>query len=335
VAEIYAFFLVLYKSNIHHTGFVGEKCFVYLIMITREQIKGFLRISKLSAGGISKPVLEEKYLRQFEKWLNRGYHADMEWLKRTKDDRIDIRKKFSWAKSVLVVLDNYFNHPFLSHSGIKIARYAMGQDYHDVVEKKLRIVLAEIRKIDKNTEGKIFVDSGPLIEKAYAEQAGLGWIGKNGVFIGEGIGSYSFIGILLLSIDVQPSDKTANRCDSCTLCVERCPNRAIVEPGLIDAGRCIAYLTIEKKGEFSNLERNYLNKWVYGCDACQEVCPWNHKWSKLTPDPRYYDRKEQIRSYIDLGNQGNMDKFNMVFKKTAIERLTYKRMQRNMNAALQ
>lgn len=334
MTEIYAFLEVQYKPNIHQTSFVGEKCFVYLTMITPDHIKESIYISKLSAGGISEPSLQEKYIRQFEKWLNWGHHADMEWLKRTKEDRIDIRNKFPWVKSVLVVLDNYFNDSLPTHNGIKITRYAMGQDYHDIVEKKLRTVFAEIKKVDNCIEGKIFVDSGPVMEKAYAEQAGLGWIGKNGVFIGEGIGSYCFIGILLLSIAVQPSDKTVNRCDSCTLCIERCPNQAIIDPGLIDAGRCTAYLTIEKRGIFSNSEKTYLNKWAYGCDFCQEVCPWNHKWSKITPDPCYYNRKEQIRTYIDLGNQGNMDKFNRVFKNTAIERLSFKRMQRNINAAL-
>ena len=304
-------------------------------MITLNQIKDIISNNKLSAGGISKPLLEKKYIQQFEKWLNRGYCADMEWLKRTKNDRIDIRNKFPWVKSVLVVLDNYFNDPILTQSEIKITRYAMGWDYHDVVEEKLRAVLAEIRKIDQNIEGKIFVDSGPVMEKAYAEQAGLGWIGKNGVFIGEGIGSYCFIGILLLSIDVQRSYKTANKCDSCTLCIKRCPNGAIIEPGMIDSCRCTAYLTIEKRGDFSDTEKIRLNKWAYGCDICQEVCPWNHKWSKLTLESRYHDRKNQIRSYIDLGSPRNMDKFNLVFKNTAIERLTCKRMQRNIDAALQ
>ena len=304
-------------------------------MITPDQIKNIVSTNKLSAGGISKPLLSVKYIQQFEKWLIKNYHADMEWMRRTKDDRIDIRNKFPWVKSVLVVLDNYFNDPISLKSGLKISRYAQGQDYHKVIEEKMDSVLSGIKDKDSTINGKIYVDTGPILEKAYAEQAGLGWIGKNGVFIGKGIGSYCFIGILLLSIDIQPADTTANRCGACTLCIDQCPAGAIVEPGLIDSNRCIAYLTIEKKDNFSDAERARLDKWVYGCDVCQEVCPWNRKWLKTTPDSRYLDRKDQIQNYIDSGNAGNIDKFTSVFKNTVIERLKFKRMQRNMNAALQ
>jgi len=258
----------------------------------------------------------------------------MEWMKRTKEDRVDIRKRFQWVKSVLVVLDNYFSCPISAKNGLKFSIYSMGQDYHTIVEKKLRSVLSGIKDIDNRIKGKIYVDIGPLMEKAYAEQAGLGWIGKNGMFIGNEIGSYCFIGVLLLSEKIKTSEMAVNRCGSCALCIDRCPAEAIIEPGLIDSNRCISYLTIEKKGDFSDREAALLNKWVYGCDICQKVCPWNRKWAKTTHDSRYIDRKDAIRQYIDLGNNGNMDKFNTVFKNTSLERLKYERMRRNIWAAM-
>ncbi|MBU1064640.1 tRNA epoxyqueuosine(34) reductase QueG [bacterium] len=304
-------------------------------MITFGQFKDVVTTSKLSAGGISEPSLDEKYIRHFNKWLTSGYHAEMEWMKRTRDDRLDIQKRFPWVKSILVLLDNYFSDPISAKNGIKISRYVMGQDYHSVLEEKMSSVLLGLKNIDGKINGKIYVDTGPFLEKAYAEQASLGWIGKSGMFIGTGIGSYCFIGMLLLSIDIQPSGVAINRCGSCMFCIDQCPAGAIIEPGLIDSNRCISYMTIEKKGNFSDAERARLDKWVYGCDVCQEVCPWNRKWSKLTPDSRYMDRKDQIQKYIELGNTGNIDKFTMVFKNTAIERLKFKRMQRNMNTALQ
>ncbi len=125
----------------------------------------------------------------------------------------------------------------------------------------------------------------------------------------------------------------ANRCGLCVFCIDRCPDEAIIEPGLIDSKRCVSYLTIEKKGDFSEREAALLNKWVYGCDICQEVCPWNRKWAKTTHDSRYIERKDAIRQYIDLGNNGNMDKFNTVFNNTSVERLKYERMRRNIWAA--
>ncbi|MDO9548298.1 MAG: tRNA epoxyqueuosine(34) reductase QueG [Candidatus Marinimicrobia bacterium] len=304
-------------------------------MITSGKIKDIVTISKLSVCGISEPSLDEKYILQIKRWLDCGYHAEMEWMKRTKDDRMDIRKRIPWVKSVLVVLDNYFSEPISAKNGIKFSRYAMGRDYHNIVKEKLTAVLVGIKDIDKRIKGEIYVDTGPVPEKAYAEQAGMGWIGKNGVFIGNGIGSYCFIGILFLSVNIKPSEMTAGRCGSCTLCIDRCPAGAIIEPGLIDSNKCISYLTIEKKGDFSDRDAAFLDKWVYGCDVCQEACPWNRKWSKTTFEPRYIDRKDQIQKYIELGNAGNIDKFTKVFKNTAIERLKFKRIQRNMNAALQ
>lgn len=304
-------------------------------MINREDIQDIVNQHRLSAWGISPPTLREKYRRMFDKWLKRGYQGEMNWISRNSESRKDIQNIFPWAKSVLVVLDNYYSPSLIAKNGIRVSRYVHGIDYHTIVREKLENVLNSMRNIDRKIEGRVYVDSGPVQEKAFAEQAGLGWIGKNGVLIGHGIGSFCFIGILILSIYIEPSKSVDNLCGDCKKCIDACPNAAIVEPGLIDCKRCISYLSVEKKTDLNPSECKMLGQWVYGCDICQEICPWNQKWQKPSRDERYSERKDLIKEYIELGNRAKMDKFEIVFGDTPAKRPGFEQMKRNMRAVLE
>lgn len=299
-------------------------------MISRKILTQIIKQSGLSAFGISQPALEEKYISRYKEWLGRKFNADMIWTEKNHAERMNIRKRFPWVRSVLVVLDNYFKENNLGNNP-KISCYARGEDYHIVVAEKLQKVLSVLINIEKKIKGKIFVDCGAVLEKAYAEQAGLGWIGKNGLLIGEDIGSFCFIGVLLLNQDIQPSVNGVEKCGDCKLCVDNCPNGAIVSPGLIDVRKCISYLTIEKKGEFSEKESHSLNNWLFGCDMCQEVCPYNQMWAVITDEERYQDIDQFDLSLREWKNV-DLEKYDELFEKTPIKRLKYKRLQRNINA---
>lgn len=302
-------------------------------MITSAQIASIMN-RQFTAFGTSRPSLGEKYVSRYRTWLERGYSADMDWIVTSAADRQDVRRRFPWVKSVLVGLDNYYSPPLQASRRLRFSRYALGIDYHILVREKLKTALTQIRNIDPKVMGRVSVDTGPIMEKAYAEQAGLGWIGKNGVFIATNIGSYCFIGTILLSVELPAMSVAENRCGGCTECLERCPTGAIVAPGMIDARRCLSYLTVEKRGDFSENEVQKLSGWVYGCDVCQEVCPWNIKWQQRTSERRYIEKREAILDYIELGKKINMDKFETVFGNSAVERLKYERLKRNVKAAL-
>ncbi|MGC9362985.1 MAG: tRNA epoxyqueuosine(34) reductase QueG [Fidelibacterota bacterium] len=299
-------------------------------MITGKQIESIMT-RKFTAFGISKPSLDSKYISRYRSWLEKGYYADMSWMVKSAADRFDIRRKFPWVKAILVGLDNYYSPPFFTKSGLRFSGYALGIDYHVLVKEKLETALVQIRNVDPDVRGRVYVDTGSFMEKAYAEQAGLGWIAKNGLFIAENIGSYCFIGIILLSIELPVTGSAVNRCGSCRKCLESCPTGAIVAPGMIDARRCISYLTVEKRGVFSEQEAEWLNGWVYGCDVCQEVCPWNIRWQKVTSDERYTDNRTKICRLLEFGNGINMDKFKAVFKNSAVKRLKFENWIRNID----
>jgi epoxyqueuosine reductase len=200
-------------------------------------------------------------------------------MERNIDKRLDPTILVPNAKSVVTVLLNYFpGSPMISTTSPKISRYAISLDYHVVVKDMLYILLEKLRKEYGSVNGRAFVDSAPVLERAWAVKAGLGWIGKNGMLINPKIGSYTFIGELIIDIDIETSStQIPNRCGSCNKCIEACPTDAIVLPYTVDARKCISYLTIEKKTTLTEKERENLSDWCFGCDICQEVCPWNRK----------------------------------------------------------
>lgn len=286
------------------------------------------------AAGISSPVLVTKSNVYLKNWLRSGYHAEMQWMTKNEEIRTNVLKSYPWVKSILVVADNYYLNHRREEGALKISRYAWGSDYHKIIKIKLKEVLNKLKSSDSKVEGKIYVDTGPILEKAFAVQAGLGWQGKNTNVVIKDFGSFCFLGVLLLNAPFEFNSPVKNRCGDCTSCIGDCPSGALVNPYVLDSRRCISYLTIEKKGEFSADELNWLNNWLYGCDICQEVCPWNHKWAKNTGDTRYYDRLKQIEQSPKEWMELTEHRFRELFKRSAVKRLKFDRLRRNLLAII-
>lgn len=263
-------------------------------------------------------------------WLHKGMHADMGYMERNLEKRIDPTLLVPGAKSVISVLLSYYpGNPTIATQPPKISRYALCTDYHTVIKQMLWQMLELLRKECGPVNGRAFVDSAPVLERAWAQNAGLGWIGKNGLLIHPKLGTYTFIGELIVDIEIEPSNSTVtNRCGTCTRCMDACPTGAIVKPGVVDARRCISYLTIEKKTALSEQERQSLNGWCFGCDICQEVCPWNGKLETtkcqgLQPKAEILGLNAQ--SILNLSNED----FHNIFGETPVSRAGYEHFMLN------
>lgn len=226
---------------------------------------------------------------QFDDWLARGHAGEMHYLERGAEKRRDTRRPYAGARSAVVVALNYGGR---EPSG-PIARYARGDDYHDVMESKLRELHRLIESdVSAMIRGKAYVDTGPLLERDLARRAGLGWFGKNTMLINPGLGSFFFLGALLLELDLTPDAPfEGEHCGTCTRCIDACPTDALLEPGVLDSRRCISYLTIELKGAIPEALREPVGELVYGCDICQEVCPWNQRFSSELEEPAFAPRE--------------------------------------------
>lgn len=227
--------------------------------------------------GVSAPTIEERFRRAYLNWLDRGYYGRMDYLARNVEKRLDPKKLVSGVKSIICVATSYYQRPQpISQDGGAVAMYAWGEDYHRIVKTKLIRLATEIESlIGRRLQVRRFVDTAPVLEKPLAEQAGLGWIGTNGSLIHSRLGSYLFLGELFVDLELEPDRPAKSYCSSCRRCVESCPTAAIVEPGLIDTRRCISYLTIEHDGPVEcDLGKKFGNR-IFGCDTCQQVCPFN------------------------------------------------------------
>ena len=267
-------------------------------------------------------------------WCKAGMHDEMSYLERDIEKRINPELLFPGVKSLVVTGLNYFSENMQKKSGVPvISRYAYGFDYHNVIRSKLKKLLAFIKTIEQKTEGKAFIDSAPLLEKAWAKEAGLGWQGKHSIVINKEIGSFFFIGALLLNIDLEPDKPfSGDYCGSCRLCIDHCPTGAINNNRTIDARKCIANLTVENRGPLPEKFIPRLGGRVYGCDRCQEVCPWNKnaKQNKTTEFTLSYEIAE-----MDPDNWQALTKeqFVHLFKKSAMNRVKYEDFVRNIAAA--
>jgi epoxyqueuosine reductase len=267
---------------------------------------------------------------RLKRWLDAGYHAEMGYMERNREKRINPQLLVEGAKSVIVLLYNYFPKKEISSGGLKISKYAYGTDYHDVIRRKLNVFCDELRKIDENVIARGFVDSAPMLERAWAAKAGLGWIGKNSMLITRRQGSFFFIAEILTNLEPEYNESFGgNYCGDCSRCIDACPTQAIVSHGVIDAGRCISYLTIENKGEISESFRGKNESWIFGCDICQDVCPWN-RFSPVHSEPEFVpDEKLTNMKTIDWLNL-DVTKFGQMFKHSAVKRSKYSGLKRNI-----
>lgn len=297
----------------------------------RARAEGFNKVGIVSAA----PLDEEG--RRLKEWLACGYHGTMSWMARDVEKRVSPREIFPEARSVVVVALNYYTphqHEENSATG-KVSRYAWGDDYHDVMTQKLRALLAWIKEQVPQVEGKVCVDIQPVMDKAWAVRAGLGWIGKHSNVITPEYGSWVFIGELLLNFDLDYDvERIEDHCGTCTLCIEACPTAAITEPYVVDSNKCISYATIELRAPElpPSIEEN-LSGWMYGCDICQDVCPWN-RFEQITDEPRFAPREgnvnAELRDIVELSHEAYVERF----RGSAMKRAKLSGLQRNARALI-
>lgn len=274
---------------------------------------------------------------RLREWLARGYQGEMQWMERDPAQRADPNKIFPDARSVVVVAMNYYTpheHQESCATG-KVSRYAWGDDYHDVMGDKLRALLSWIKEQWPQAEGKVCVDIQPAMDKAWAARAGLGWIGKHTNLITREYGSWVFLGELFLNLDLDPEElQVADQCGSCTLCLDACPTNAIVEPYVVNSNLCISHATIESRADEMRLEvAEHLEGWVYGCDICQDVCPWNHM-TPATSEPRFEPRAGNINASLTEILDFTPDEYAARFRRSAMKRAKLAGLKRNAQTLL-
>lgn len=279
--------------------------------------------------GISKADFLEKEAPRLERWLNAGMHGDMHYMGNNFDKRLDPRLLVDGAKSVISVLYNYYPSEIQQSSTYKISKYAYGEDYHFVIKDKLKDLLRFIQEQFGEVNGRVFVDSAPVLDKAWAAKSGLGWVGKNSNLISKKEGSFFFIAEIILDLDLEDDGSTTDHCGKCTRCIDACPTQAIESPYIVNGSKCISYFTIELKDDIPTEFKGMFDDWMYGCDVCQDVCPWN-RFSKPHSEERFTPKSELInyskREWEELTN----DVFDQIFKKSAVKRTKYTGLMRNM-----
>ena len=269
--------------------------------------------------GISKSGFLSHEANRFESWLKNNYHGKMSYMERNFDKRLDTTKLVENSKSVISLTYNYYPKKVLkSDSTFKISKYAHGKDYHLVLKKKLKQLLKIMKDKFGSFEGRVFVDSAPILERAWAKKSGLGWIGKNTNLINKQSGSFFFLAEIIVDLELNYDNTTTDHCGSCTACIDACPTNAIYEPYKLDASKCISYYTIELKESFSSNLSSDFKDWIFGCDICQDVCPWN-RFSKAN-DEVLFETIPEISNFnkadwIDLTEET----FKRVFKESPIK----------------
>ncbi|SFV35399.1 tRNA epoxyqueuosine(34) reductase QueG [Thermoflavifilum thermophilum] len=281
--------------------------------------------------GIARAATLDEDARRLEKWLNKGYHGTMVYMERYFDLRIDPRKLVPGAQSVITLLMNYFPARKQRADSYRISKYAYGRDYHRVIKKKLKQLLKSLQEQIGKIQGRGFVDSAPVLERAWAVRSGLGWVGKNGNLITRQQGSFLFIATLITDLELVYDDPFAkDYCGTCTRCIDACPTQAILPDKIIDASRCISYYTIELKAHIYPQEAEGKWKdWIFGCDICQDVCPWN-RFSRVSQEADLEPVPEILDFSTQEWEQLTEEKFVELFGHTPLKRAGWEGLQRNI-----
>jgi len=300
---------------------------------TTQLIKSLATELGFSYCGISKAEFLADEAPRLEEWLKRNYQGKMSYLENHFDKRLDPTLLVPGAKSVVSLIYNYYPEKDLAKEnsdGLKVAKYAYGEDYHQVVKDKLKIFLQRIRQEVGHVEGRAFVDSAPVHERAWAKKSGLGWIGKNSLLLNRSMGSFFFLAELIIDLALEYDGPIKDYCGTCTACMDACPTDAIPEPYLVDGSKCISYFTIELKEEIPNSVKGKFENWIFGCDICQDVCPWN-SFSKAHMEPRFtppaaledMTRKDWLEITEEV--------FQKLFPKSPVKRTRYEGLKRNID----
>jgi epoxyqueuosine reductase len=280
--------------------------------------------------GFSKADFLEEEAPRLENWLNLNYQGKMSYMANYFDKRLDPRLLVDDAKTVVSLLLNYYPEEKQHSESPKISKYAYGEDYHTVIKDKLKELIQFLKENIGDVNGRAFVDSAPVMDKAWAKKSGLGWIGKNSNLIHPKEGSFFFIAELSIDLEIEPDGPMKDYCGTCTKCIDACPTDAIVQPYLVDGSKCISYLTIELKDELLPSEfKGKMDNWMFGCDICQDVCPWN-RFSKITQEPRFKPNPLLLELNSTEWKELNEEVFNQMFKLSAVKRTKYNGLKRNI-----
>lgn len=287
------------------------------------------RLGFLSCG-ISKAQFLEEEAPRLEKWLNKNMHGQMSYMQNHFDKRLDPTKLVEDSKSVVSLLLNYYPDQTQTEDSYKLSKYAYGTDYHFVIKDKLKQLLAFINEEIGEVYGRAFVDSAPVLDKAWAAKSGLGWIGKHSNLLSQKTGSFYFIAELIIDLELDYDNPTTDHCGTCTACIDACPTQAIVEPYVVDGSKCISYFTIELKDELPTNMKGKFDDWMFGCDVCQDVCPWN-RFSKPHNEPLFNPHPELLSMTKNDWEDITQDVFNKLFKNSAVKRTKFSGLQRNIS----
>ncbi|PKG53270.1 MULTISPECIES: tRNA epoxyqueuosine(34) reductase QueG [Olleya] len=287
------------------------------------------RLGFLSCG-ISKAEFLEVEAPRLEKWLNNNMHGQMSYMQNHFDKRLDPTLLVDDSKSVISLLLNYYPEQKQSDQSYKLSKYAYGKDYHEVIKSKLKELTHYIQTEIGAVSGRAFVDSAPVLDKAWAAKSGLGWIGKHSNLLTQKVGSFYFIAELIIDLDLEYDTIVSDHCGTCTACIDACPTQAITEPYVVDGSKCISYFTIELKDQLPNTMKGQFDDWMFGCDVCQDVCPWN-KFSKPHSEPLFNPHPELLDMTKKDWDEITEDVFQKVFQKSAVKRTKFSGLQRNID----
>jgi epoxyqueuosine reductase len=281
--------------------------------------------------GIAKAQKLEEDAKRLEQWLSKGMHGQMQYMENHFDLRIDPTKLVPGAKSVITLLLNYFPAEIPKNTTYKISKYAYGKDYHEIIRGKLKILLQQIKENIGDINGRGFVDSAPVLERAWAQKTGLGWIGKNGNIINKKNGSFFFIATLIIDVELVYDDPYAkDYCGTCTKCIEACPTQAILPDKAIDGSKCISYFTIELKDSLiPDKMKNQFDNWMFGCDTCQDVCPWN-RFASITKENNFNVLTEILNFSNSDWEELTEESFKIIFKDSPLKRSKFEGIKRNI-----
>jgi epoxyqueuosine reductase len=300
----------------------------------KEKATAFIKAKASELGfsfcGIAKAEFLSEEASRLEQWLNKGYHGAMQYMENHFDKRLDPSLLVPGAKSVVSLLYNYYPQKDLNReSELKIAKYAFGEDYHFVIKEKLKTFLTDIQKEVGEVHGRAFVDSAPVMERVWAKRSGIGWIGKNSLLINKQQGSFFFLAELIIDLELVSDGPAKDYCGTCTACMDACPTDAISEPYVVDGSKCISYFTIELKEQIPSEVKGKFQNWIFGCDICQDVCPWN-RFSKAHSEERFKPNTAlggmSKNDWVELTEEV----FTNVFKNSAVNRTKFEGLKRNI-----
>ncbi|WDF45615.1 tRNA epoxyqueuosine(34) reductase QueG [Chryseobacterium sp. KACC 21268] len=303
-------------------------------MNNQEKYSNLIKSKALAFGfqscGISKADFLEEEAPRLEQWLENNFHGEMRYMENHFDKRLDPRLLVEGSKSVISLSYNYFPEETQTNPDFKLAKYAYGEDYHDVIKEKLRTLVAELQDEIGEFAFRVFVDSAPVLEKAWAKKSGIGWVGKNSNLITKKNGSFYFLAEIICDLELIQDFEVTDHCGSCTKCIDACPTQAIVSDKIIDGSKCISYATIELKDLIPDFFKDKMEDWMFGCDICQDVCPWN-RFSAPTLEEKFRPNSEIKNFTKQEWKDITQEIFSSVFKKSAVKRTKFSGLKRNLD----